>query len=65
MMQPSGDLATIMLRDEYGSLFDWEMWRTARQGRLRIYVERYDVFPTGEEVFPPAAGGQGDFSVMG
>ena len=28
MMQPLGDLVTVVLRDEYGSSLDWEMWRT-------------------------------------
>ena len=33
--------------------------------RLRIYVERADVFPTGVEVLLPAAKGQGDLPVLG
>ena len=33
--------------------------------RLRIYGERADVFPAGAEVLPPAAGGRGDFLVLG
>ena len=32
MMQPSGDLATVVLRDGYGSSLDWEMWRSPRRG---------------------------------
>ena len=26
MMQPSGDLATVVLRNGYSSSLDWEMW---------------------------------------
>ena len=33
--------------------------------RLRIYGERADVFSAGAEVLPPAAGGRGDFHVLG
>ena len=44
MMQLSGDLAMVVLREGYGSLLDCEMWR------LCIYVERADVFPAGAEI---------------
>ena len=33
-------------------------------GRLRIYVERADVFPAGAEVLPTAIGGRGDFPIL-
>ena len=33
--------------------------------RLRIHVERADVFPAGLEVLPAAAGGRGDLPVLG
>ena len=33
--------------------------------RLRIYGECADVFPASVEVLPPAAGGRGDFPVLG
>ena len=34
-------------------------------GRLRIYVERANMFPVGAEVLPAAVGGRGDLSVLG
>ena len=32
MMQPSGDLVYVVLCDGYGSLLDWDIWRTPRLG---------------------------------
>ena len=32
MMQPSGDLALVVLRDGYGHPLDWEMCKTPRPG---------------------------------
>ena len=34
-------------------------------GRLRIYVERANVFPAGAEVLLATTGGQGDLLVLG
>ena len=31
-MQSSGDLVSVVLRDEYGHSLDWEMWQTPRRG---------------------------------
>ena len=64
MMQPSGDLATAVLRDRYGSSLDWEMWRTLRRDDS-AFVERADVFPASAKVLPATAGGRGDLPVLG
>ena len=38
MMQPSGDLVSVVLRDGYGSSLDWEMWRTLRRDDFTFMV---------------------------
>ena len=45
MMQPSGDLATVVLRDRYGSSLDWEMWRTPRRGDSAFMSSVQTCFP--------------------
>ena len=45
MMQISGDLATVVLRDAYRSSLDWEMWRTSRRGDSAFMSSVRTCFP--------------------
>ena len=45
MMQPSGDLVTVVLRDGYGSSLDWEMWRTPRRDDFAFMLSVRTCFP--------------------
>ena len=44
MMQPSGDLASVVLRDGYGHSLDWEMWQTPRCGDSAFMVSMRTCF---------------------
>ena len=56
MMQPSGDLVTVMLRDEYGLSLDWEMWRTPRHGDSAFMSSVRTCFPQVQSFFKPQFG---------
>ena len=57
MMQPSGDLATVVLRDGYGSSLDWEIWRTQRRGNSGFMSSVRTCFPQVQRFFQPQLGG--------
>ena len=56
MMQPLGDLVTVVLRDEYGSSLDWEMWRTPRCGDSAFMSSVRTCFPQVQSFFKPQLG---------
>ena len=56
MMQPSGDLATVVLRDGYGSSLDWEMWQTSRRGNSAFMSSVRTCFPQVQRFFQPQLG---------
>ena len=56
MMQPSGDLVTAVLRDEYGSSLDWEMWRSPRRGDSAFMSSVRTCVPQLQSFFKPQWG---------
>ena len=61
MMQPSGDLATVMLRDRYGSSLDWEMWQTPRRGNFAFISSVRTCFTQVQRFFQPQLGDRATF----
>ena len=45
MMQPLGDLVSMVLRDGYRSLLDWEMWPTPRRSNSAFMASVWTCFP--------------------
>ena len=56
MMQLLGDLATVVLRDGYESLLDWEMWRTPTQDDSAFMSSVHTCFPQVQRFFQPQLG---------
>ena len=56
MMQPSGDLVTVVLRDGYDSSLDWEMWQTPRRGDSAFMSSVRTCFPQVQRFFQPQLG---------
>ena len=56
MMQLSGNLATVVLRDGYGSSLDWEMWRTPRRGDTAFLLSVRTCFLQVQRFFQPLLG---------
>ena len=56
MMQPSGDLATVVRRDGYGSSLDREMWRTPKRGDSAFMPSMRPCFPQVQKFFQPQLG---------
>ena len=52
MMQPSKDLVSVVLRDEYGSSLDWEIWRTPRCGDSAFMSSVRTCLPKVQRFFP-------------
>ena len=61
MTQPSGDLATVVLRDRYGSSLDWEMWRTPRRGDFAFISSVRMCLPQVQRFFQPQLGDRETF----
>ena len=56
IMQLSGNLATVVLRDGYGSLLDWEMWRIPRCGDSAYMLSVQTCFLHVQRFFRPLLG---------
>ena len=65
MMQPSGDLVTVVLRDEYGSSLDWEMWRTPRRSDSAFMSSVRTCFLLVQSFFKPQLGNGETFRFWG
>ena len=61
MMQPSGDLVSIVLRDWYGSSLDWEIWRTPRCGDSAFMSSVRLSLPLVQRFFRPQPGDEETF----
>ena len=61
MMQPSDDLATVVLRDGYGSSLDWEMWQTPRRGNSAFMPSMWTCFTQVHRLFQPQLGDEATF----
>ena len=47
---------TVVLQDGYGSLLDWEMWRTSRRGDSAFMSSMRMRFPQVQRFFQPQLG---------
>ena len=56
MMQPSEDLASVVLRDGYGHSLDWEMWQIPRRGDSAFMASMRTRFPQVQRFFRPQLG---------
>ena len=56
LLQPTGDLVTTVLRDEYGSKLDWQLWQTPRRGDSAFISSLRAVFHAVQPFFHPRLG---------
>ena len=56
ILNPSGDLVSVVLRDGYGYSLDWEMWQTPRRGDSAFMASLRKCFPQVQRFFRPQLG---------
>ena len=56
LLQPTGDLVTTVLRDEYGTMLDWQLWQTPRRGDSAFISSLRAVFQAIRPFFRPRLG---------
>ena len=56
ILHPSGDLTSIVLRDEYGGALDWQTWQTPRQGNSAFMTSLWPIFSLMQPFFRPWLG---------
>ena len=56
ILQPTGDLVTTVLRDEYGATLDWQFWQTPRRGGSAFISSLLAVFQAVRHFFHPRLG---------
>ena len=53
LLQPTGDLVTTVLRDEYGTTLDCQLWQTPRTGDSAFISSLWAVFQAVRPFFCP------------
>ena len=53
LMQPSDDLVSVVLRDGYRPLLDWEIWQTSTHGDSAFMSSVRRCFPIVQRFFRP------------
>ena len=61
MMQPSGDLVSVVLRDVCGHSLDWEIWQTLRSGDSAFMESLRTCFPQVQRFFRSQLGDRKTF----
>ena len=56
LLQPSGDLTSTVLHDEYGGTLDWQTWQTPRRGDSTFMASLWPIFPVMQPFFRPRLG---------
>ena len=56
LLQPTRDLVTTVLRDEYGTTMDWQLWQTPRRGDSAFISSLRAVFQAVRPFFRPRLG---------
>ena len=56
ILHPSGDLTSIVLRDEYGGALDWQTWQTPQRGDSEFMTSLRPIFSLLQPFFRPQLG---------
>ena len=65
ILHPSGDLTSIVLRDEYGGALDWQTWQTPWQGDSAFMTSLRPIFSLMQPFFRPRLGAGETFPILG
>ena len=61
LLQPTRDLVTTVLRDEYGTTLDWQFWQTLRRGDSAFMSSLRTIFQAVRSFFRPQLGARETF----
>ena len=56
LLQPSGDLTSTVLHDEYRGALDWQTWQTPRRGDSAFMASLWPIFSAIQPFFCPRLG---------